>query len=96
MEIMLITLKWKVVEMTPVVEKDRVEELREVKDEVRMPWDCWDDEGGNDYDGDGVTLMAIMIVTKIILIVTLKDGWRGAKSSEGCGKAGKEVVELGW
>ena len=37
MEIMLITLKWKVVEMTPVVERDRVEELREVKDEVRMP-----------------------------------------------------------
>ena len=31
---MIIILQWKVVEMTPVVERDRVEELREVKDEV--------------------------------------------------------------
>ena len=27
-------LQWKVVEMTPVAERDRVEELRVVKDEV--------------------------------------------------------------
>ena len=33
---MMALLQWKVVEMTPVVERDRVEELREVKDEVRM------------------------------------------------------------
>ena len=31
---MIIILQWKVVEMTPVVERDRVEELRGVKDEV--------------------------------------------------------------
>ena len=30
----IIILQWKVVEMTPVVERDRVEELRGVKDEV--------------------------------------------------------------
>ena len=29
-------LQWKVVEMTPVVERDRVEELRVAKDEVSL------------------------------------------------------------
>ena len=33
---MMALLQWKVVEMTPVVERDRVEELRVVKDEVNL------------------------------------------------------------
>ena len=33
---MMALLQWKVVEMTPVVERDRVEELKGVKDEVAV------------------------------------------------------------
>ena len=32
----MMILQWKVVEMTPVVERDRVEELRVAKDEVNL------------------------------------------------------------
>ena len=32
----MMILQWKVVEMTPVVERDRVEELRVAKDEVSL------------------------------------------------------------